>query len=123
MINTIKMTSQASFDVPAGAAAKVHIIDTGFRLSEMPTSFLLTPKIEHFNEMPPIGSWSFLVENSTGRKALFDLGGPSDISSFPPSVADFIKEVGVKVKETKSVAEILTKNGVELAHIESVIWR
>lgn len=117
------MTPEPSFDVPNGAAAKVHIIDSGFRLSGMPTNFLLSPEMKGFGEIPPLGSWSFLVESSTGRKILFDLGGPSDVSSFSPSVTAVIEEVGVTVKEMKSVAEILTANGVELADIDSVIWR
>lgn len=117
------MTPKLSFDVPSGAIAKVHIIDSGFRLSGIPTSLLLSPEMEGFDKLPPVGSWSFLVESSTGRKVLFDLGGPSNISSFPPSVANVIKEAGATVKETKSVAEILMESGVNTADVESVIWR
>lgn len=118
-----QMTAEISFDVPNGAAAKVHIIDSGFRLSGMPTNFLLSPEMKGFDELPALGSWSFLVESSTGRKVLFDLGGPSDVNSFPPSVAAVIEEVGVAVKGTTSVAELLMANGVELSDIESVVWR
>jgi hypothetical protein len=117
------MTPKPSFEVPKGAAAKVHIIDSGFRLSGMPTNFLLSPEMDKFDELPPIGSWSFLVESSTGRKVLFDLGGPSNVGSFPPSVVAVIEEVGVTLTETKCVADVLTESGVELTHIESVIWR
>lgn len=117
------MTSKPSFDVPIGAAAKVQIIDTGFRLSGIPANFLLTPEMKGLEGLPPMGSWSFLVESSTGQKVLFDLGGPSDISQFPSSVADLIKEVGVKLEGTRTVADILTENGIGLAQISSVIWR
>jgi len=115
--------SKTSFDVPAGAAAKVHIIDCGFRLSGMPTAFLLAPAMRGFDELPPMGSWSFLVESSTGPKVLFDLGGPSDFSSFNPSVTNLIKTVGVKVEGTKPVSDILATNGVDPGQIESVIYR
>jgi hypothetical protein len=115
------MTPKPSFEVPEGAVAKVHIIDSGFRLSGMPTNFLLSPEMEKFDEFPSLGSWSFLVESSTGRKVLFDLGGPSDVGSFPPSVVAAIEEVGVTVNETKSVADVLTESGVELTHIDCVM--
>ncbi|EXJ90870.1 hypothetical protein A1O1_03975 [Capronia coronata CBS 617.96] len=116
------MTSKASFGVPPGAIAKVHIIDSGFRLSGMATSCLLTPAMENFDTMPPLGSWCFLVESSTGRRVLFDLGGPSDISSFAPSVAGAVQQLGVTVEGSKPVAKILGENGIDPARIDSVIW-
>jgi hypothetical protein len=118
-----KMTSKVSFDVPAGAAAKVHIVDSGWRLSGMPTAFLVTPPVEGFNEFPPLASWCFLIESSTGRKVLFDLGGPANAAALPPPVTDSIEKVGVRVEVGKHIADMLAENGIEPANIESVIWR
>ncbi|EED24351.1 hypothetical protein TSTA_077180 [Talaromyces stipitatus ATCC 10500] len=115
------MPLNASFDGPAGAAAKVSIIDSGFRLSGLPTSMLLTPSVEYYEKLPELGSWSFLVESSKGRKVLFDLGGPSDISLFPPQVAEAVEKADAKIEVTRTVADILIENGIEPAHIDSVI--
>lgn len=121
--NTPAMSSNVSFTGPPGAAAKVSIIDSGFRLSGLATGMLLTPSVEHFDRLPGLGSWSFLVESSTGRKVLFDLGGPADINLFPPQVADAVKQADAKVEGTKTVADVLVENGIELAQIDSVILR
>lgn len=121
--NTPAMPSNVSFTGPAGAAAKVSIIDSGFRLSGLSTDMLLTPSIDDFDRLPGVGSWSFLVESSTGRKILFDLGGPADIALFPPQVADAVKQADAKVEATKTVADILVENGIELTQIDSVILR
>lgn len=117
------MPSNVLFTGPAGAAAKVSIIDSGFRLSGLATDLLLTPPVEHFDRLPGVGSWSFLIEGSTGRKILFDLGGPADIDQFPPLVADIVKQADAKVEATKTVADVLVENGIELANVESVILR
>lgn len=117
------MPSNVSFTGPAGAAAKVSIIDSDFRLSGLSTDMLLTPSVDHFDRLPGVGSWSFLVESSTGRKILFDLGGPADIALFPPQVADAVTQADAKVEATKTVADILLENGIELTQIDSVILR
>ncbi|PCH06477.1 Hypothetical protein PENO1_001160 [Penicillium occitanis (nom. inval.)] len=112
------MPSNVSFTGPTGAAAKVSIIDSGFRLSGLATDMLLTPSVDHFDRLPGLGSWSFLVESSTGRKVLFDLGGPADINLFPPQVADAVKQADAQVEGTKTVADVLVENGIELAQID-----
>lgn len=117
------MPSNVLFTGPAGAAAKVSIIDSGFRLSGLATNLLLTPSVDHFDKLPGVGSWSFLVESSTGRKILFDLGGPADIDFFPPLVADTVEKADAKVEATKTVADVLVESGIELAQIDSVILR
>lgn len=117
------MPSNVSFTGPAGAVANVSIIDSGFRLSGLATNLLFTPSVEHFDKLPGVGSWSFLVESSTGRKVLFDLGGPADIDQFPPRVADAVKQADAKVEAVKSVADVLVENGIELTQIKSVIIR
>ena len=96
------MPSKVSFTGPTGAVAKVSIIDSGFRLSGLATELLLTPPVEHFDRLPGVGSWSFLVEGSTGRKILFDLGGPADIDQFPPVVADIVKQADAKVEASRT---------------------
>lgn len=117
-------TSKALFNVPPGATAQVHIIDTTSHVTHMPTKFLLAgPEIQGFENFPPLGSWSFLIQSSNGQKAVFDLGVPPDVNSLPPAVVNLLKETGVKFEATKHVAEILKENNVDRTEIGSVIWR
>lgn len=121
---TVKMTTpNVFFNVPSGAAAKVYIIDSTTRVSNMPTDFLLAPSMHQFKKIPMLGSWCFLVQSSKGQKVIFDLALSPDINSLPPVVVKQIDEVGIKFEAIKHVAEILEENGVDPAEIDSVIWR
>jgi hypothetical protein len=75
--------------------------------------------------MPDIPAWSFLVESSTGRKALFDLGVPPNWQEFSPWVLDFVNSDGWgwKISSTKHVADILRDGGIDPACISDIIWR
>lgn len=117
------MSSQALFEVPAGATAQVHIIDTAVRAAELPVNLILMPDVQGFEKLPPLASWSFLVQSSQGRKALFDLSIPPDINSYTPLVSNFFKEVGIRLEGVKHVSEVLKDNGVDPSEIDSVIWR
>jgi hypothetical protein len=110
-------------EFPAGRAANVSIIDSTLRLSKMPMSYLMTPPMEGFVEMPTIPTWSFLIESSNGRKALFDLGVPPDTDTFAPIIREKLKASGWDVKVEKHVAKILEENGANLNDINSIIWR
>lgn len=65
--------------------------------------------------------YSFLVEHSTGRKVVFDLGVPKDYWNMSPTVTAITKEWDVNVE--KNVADILVENRVPLQSIEAVVWR
>lgn len=117
------MPSPPSFDVPSGNVAKVSIIDSTLRLSEMETSLLIKPPMTGFDKFPTVPSWSFLVESSSGKKALFDLGVPVDINTFAPVVTAKLKSLGLDIKVEKNVADILEENEVNLYEIDSIIWR
>jgi glyoxylase-like metal-dependent hydrolase (beta-lactamase superfamily II) len=116
------MTSKALFDIPPGATAQVSIIDPTFRLSNMPMGYLLTPGMDGFDTLDPLTTWSFLVQSSTGQRALFDLGVPPDINTFSPAVVQKLKASGWTVEAKQHVADILKENGVDPAEIGDVIW-
>jgi hypothetical protein len=117
------MASQSIFKVPSGAVAEVHIIDSKVRIEGMPASMLLTPGVEHFDILPPLPSWSFLVQSSKGEKILFDLSTPADLTSFTPTVQNIWTYPGIKMNPAKDIAEILKENQIDPAEISSVIWR
>ncbi|KAK5655905.1 hypothetical protein OQA88_5444 [Cercophora sp. LCS_1] len=111
------------FDVPSGAVAKVSVVDSTLRVSGVSDEAFLAPKLEGFDNFPVIPSWSFLIESSTGRKAVFDLAVPADpANSYAPAVLEQLQGAGWDVQIEKHVSEILEEGGVNLTSIESVIW-
>jgi hypothetical protein len=117
------MASKALFDVPKGATAQVRIIDSTFRLSGMPISQLMDPPLDGLDTLPTAMTWSFLIESSTGKKALFDLGVPPDIKTYAPAILNMLEGAGWDLWAEKNVADILKANGIDPAEINSVIWR
>ncbi|KAL2206869.1 hypothetical protein CC79DRAFT_1398743 [Sarocladium strictum] len=116
------MTDLPSFEVPPGAVAKVHIIDTTFRVANIPAKALMKPEIPGFETLPTVPTWSFLVESSDGRRALFDLGVPKDRQkSFSPALNARIPKVA-NVSVEREVSDTLTGHGVDLKDIGSIIW-
>jgi hypothetical protein len=116
------MTDSPSFEVPHGAVAKVHIIDTTFRVAKIPAKALMKPDLPGFETLPTVPTWSFLVESSDGRRALFDIGVPKDRQkSFSPALNARIPKVA-NITVEREVADTLIENGVELKGVGSIIW-
>ena len=69
-------------------------------------------------------AFSFLIEHSSGRKLLFDLGTRKDWENFPPAILGLVKQPGWGIKVEKDVAQILQENGIDAAGgaIEAIIW-
>jgi hypothetical protein len=120
----LQMAERPRFEVPGGKAAKVSIIDSTLRLSRMPLSHLMKPAMDGMEMMPVVTTWSFLVESSLGKKALFDLGVPKNpLENFSPTWVKLITENNLGVEVSQNVADILKDNGVQPSEIDSVIWR
>jgi hypothetical protein len=115
--------SESLFNVPNGAVALVYIIDTTFRLSNVNTTDLMVPALAGFERIPTLTTWSFLIESSTGKKAVFDLGVPPDINTYAQPLTEALKSTGWIIEADRNVVEILQENGVEADEIDSVIWR
>jgi len=117
------MAEHPRFDVPAGAAARVSIIDSSLRLSKMPSRLLLKPDMPGLEFIPAATTWSFLVESSSGKRALFDLGVPkSPLENFSPMWCKTIIEGNLDVDVPKNVADILRDNHMQPSDVDSVIW-
>lgn len=119
------MAQRPRFGVPDGKAAKVSIIDSSLRLSGMPLTHLMKPAMKGLDSMPTLTTWSFLVETSSGKKVLFDLGVPKEpFKNFSPYYVDIIKaNPNWNLDVPKNVADILAENNVQPSEIDSVIWR
>jgi hypothetical protein len=111
------------FNVPNGATALVHIIDTTLRLANVSTGMLMQPPLMGFETLPPMTTWSFMVESVRGQKVLFDLGVPPDLNSYSPYLAEGLKGAPWEIESKYHVADILKQNGVDPADVSSVIWR
>ncbi|KAI6754572.1 hypothetical protein HG530_012324 [Fusarium avenaceum] len=114
------MAERPRFEVPSGKAAKLSIIDSTLRFSRMPLAFLMKPAMDGMEMMPVVTTWSFLVESSSGKKALFDLGVPKNpLENFSPTWVKLITEKNLGVEVTQNVADILKDNGVQPSEIDS----
>lgn len=116
-------TTRPSFNVPSGAVAKVSIIDSSTRLSNLAASHLCKPPVEGFETLQTLPTWSFLVDSPSGKKALFDLGVHVDLTKYIPRTQNNIKKNGWKVETKEHVADIIKRHGVDPKEINTVIWR
>ncbi|KAF2434645.1 Metallo-hydrolase/oxidoreductase [Tothia fuscella] len=73
------------------------------------------------SEIQPCPSMSWLLSHPSGKKIIFDLGLPNDISCFTPAVQKRLKEV-VKIDVEEDVFDGLQKLGVEKDDIDTVIF-
>lgn len=115
--------SRPPFTVPAGAVAKVSIIDSTLRLTGVAAKTVCKPPLDGFDEFPATPTWSFLIESPGGGKALFDLGVHLDLDKYAPRIQDNIRKFGWKPEAKEHVADIIKRHGVDPKEINSVIWR
>lgn len=110
-------------DFPSGAVAKLSIIETGARLTSIPIAAFFGPPLEGFDVLPPSPAWSFLIESSTGRKALFDLSISKNLENSPPAIFEQMEQMKARIDAPKDVAQVLREGGIPLESIESIVWR
>ncbi|KIW92958.1 uncharacterized protein Z519_06807 [Cladophialophora bantiana CBS 173.52] len=72
--------------------------------------------------MPTHPSWSFLIENPSGTRVLFDLGIAVDWRQYAPVVSRRITTNGWHITADRSVADIIEDAGVPRESINSIIW-
>ncbi|EXJ70208.1 uncharacterized protein A1O5_06276 [Cladophialophora psammophila CBS 110553] len=118
------MVTAEKFDIPPGNVARVRIIDTTTSIKTLETHHVMGPPMPGMYVMPDILAWSFLVESTNGRKALFDLGVPPNFEDFSPAVTRFLKTDawGWQISSQKHVADILKNEGVNPASITDIVW-
>lgn len=107
-------------NIPSGSTVSVKIINSTSTI-KLPLSMLMGPNIPGHDDLE-CPSYSFLIEHSSGRKLLFDLGTRKDQENFSPTVRNMIKSPGWKITVDKDVADILEENKFDTGSIEGVIW-
>ncbi|MCJ1243189.1 hypothetical protein MMC30_000386 [Trapelia coarctata] len=105
----------------SNATVQVSIINTTSHITNIPTDHFLLPKIlgYDFIDCP---AFSFLIQHSSGRKLLFDLGVRKDWENFAPTLHDKIKNSNWKVTVEKDVREILESERIDPGEISGIIW-
>ncbi|KAK8041762.1 hypothetical protein PG993_006285 [Apiospora rasikravindrae] len=114
----------AKWNIPPGATAKVSIIDSTMRLSNMPSAMMFRNPVAGFDTIDTCFTWCFLVESASGRKVVYDLGAPADMDTYAPVYNKMLDESGLRstFKVDKDVAQVLEENGVEPKEVGSIIW-
>lgn len=115
-------TSKPNIDIPNGAVAIVKMINPVNFGPAILSRFMspAVPGLERFKNSP---SLSFLIEHSSGRRLVWDLGIRKDYQNYAPKIRDYIPTTGYKIEVPKDVIEILEENDVKGNEIEAVIWR
>jgi hypothetical protein len=78
------------------------------------------PGLETFNTSP---SLCFLLEHSSGRKLVFDLGIRKDYHNYSPNIAAYLPTTKYHIQVEKNVGDILQDGGIALTDVEAIIWR
>ncbi|GMF81561.1 unnamed protein product [Aspergillus oryzae] len=116
------MAQDRLIEIPSGASITVKLINpVNFGPSHL-TRFMApqVPGLDTFARNP---AFSFLIEHSSGRKLVFDLGIRKDWENYAPKIAEYIPTTGYKIEVTQHVADILEEHGVKAKDVEAVIWR
>lgn len=65
---------KSKFPVPASTqTVGVRIIDSTTSIENLQLKFLMKPPIDGLEYLPPLPSWSFLIEHPSGKNVLYDL--------------------------------------------------
>lgn len=116
--------ANSRFPVPANTrTVGVRIIDSTSSIENLQLELLMKPPVDGLEYLPPLPSWSFLIEHPSGKKVLYDLGVAKNWRSFPPAAAGHIDELGWVVKIEKEVIDVLSENGICPEEIDAIVWR
>ena len=78
------------------------------------------PGLDTFELSP---SLAFLIEHSSGRKLVFDLGIRKDYTNYSASIAAYIPTTNYDIRIEKDVAGTLRDGGIALDSVNAIIWR
>ncbi|KAH8894529.1 Metallo-hydrolase/oxidoreductase [Thozetella sp. PMI_491] len=110
----------STIGIPKGASAKVSIINNSF-LWDIPVDNYIQPKVPGYDKFY-LPSYAFLIENTQGRKVLFDFGLRKDWENLTPEAAHEISGDGIEIEVERDVVDILADGGVKGEDIEAVVF-
>ncbi|KAJ5261444.1 hypothetical protein N7478_012039 [Penicillium angulare] len=109
------------FPIPPGQAIMVKVINA-VNFGPAQLNRFMAPPVPGMETHPSNPSFSFLLEHSSGRKLVFDLGIRKDYENYAPKIAQYIPTTGYNIEVTKNVIDILEESGIKGKDIEAVIW-
>ncbi|KAF4553627.1 Cytochrome P450-like protein 82 [Elsinoe fawcettii] len=119
------VTPQAPPDlkIPASeSTVKVSCVDSTTYL-KLPMGPFLQPDIKgkEFMTGPAFG---FLIQHSSGKRIMFDLGTRKDWQNLPKLIVDRVQGGGWEVNVEKNIAEVLEENGIDVpgGAVDAVVW-
>jgi hypothetical protein len=116
------MATDRLFEIPEGESVTVKLINpVNFGPSHLKR--FMTPQVPGLETFARNPAFSFVIEHSSGRKLVFDLGIRKDWQNYAPKIADYIPTTRYDIEVTQNVAEILEEHGIQPEEIEAVIWR
>ena len=83
----------------------------------------MEPPVPGVEKKKPGPVLTFLLEHSSGKKLVFDLGIRKDYHNYAPVIAEYIPTTNYDIRVTKNVVDILEENGIHGEEIDAVIWR
>lgn len=116
------MSESSTFTVPAGQALTVKVINT-VNFGPAQLNRFMAPPVPGMETHPSNPSFSFLLEHTSGRKLVFDLGIRKDYQNYAPKIAEYIPTTKYNIEVTQNVIDILEEGNIKGEDIEAVIWR
>ncbi len=117
------MPESPGFNIPSGAVASLSMFDTTSTIDKVALHYVVEPTMTNVSHMPKMNCWSFLIENDSGRKVLYDLGIRKDWHNYAPVVSNRLKASGWDIRVEKNMTEVLGEAGYKGEDFEAVIWR
>ncbi|KAJ1303845.1 hypothetical protein OPQ81_008265 [Rhizoctonia solani] len=109
-------------NIPASDhVVKLSIIDTTTRMNGLASSMFFEPAVKG-HEYLSAPAYSFLIENESGTRVLFDLAVPKKWENTAPIMVNFVRQLGWEIEVTKNVSDILIEHGIPLDSISTIIW-
>lgn len=116
------MIETPPFIVPSGQTITVKLI-TPVNFGPSQLHRFMGPPVPGMDTILSNPSFSFLLEHSSGRKVVFDLGIRKDYQNYAPKIAEYIPTTNYDIEVSKNVIDILEENGIQAEGVEAVIWR
>ncbi|KAJ5712616.1 hypothetical protein N7493_009084 [Penicillium malachiteum] len=115
------MAEPPDFIIPPGEVITVKLINT-VNFGPAQLHRFMGPPVPGMETHPSNPSFSFLLEHSSSRKLVFDLGIRKDYPNYAPKIAQYIPTTKYNIEVTKNIIDILEENGVPGEQVEAVIW-
>lgn len=106
----------------SSSTVSVKVLNIVSPKSNVPAAVFLSPINPGFERLTA-PAYAFLIEHSSGRKILFDLGPRKDFTKLAPAVQGLLAHAEFDMSVDLDVTEQLKAGGVSLDEIDTVIWR